>query len=155
MKKKLLIFTVIGLLLIGATTVFAAEFKTPAQIYADLKGITEEEAIEERSTGSSYGTLAEEAGLEDEFKDEMLESKKSIILERVEEGRLTQEQADILIERFEGNIENCEGSGSCGNIGKEYGLGFGSAGRGNGMRGGNGNGMRDGSGFAKGGRGIY
>jgi hypothetical protein len=142
-KNKMLILVVIGLLLLGATTVFAAELKTPAQIYAGLKGITEQEAIIERSEGEPYGVMAEDEGFGDEFKDAMLESKKAVLNQRVEEGILTQDQADAIMERIEQNIENCNGPGSCGNIGGMYGAGFGNGSRGNGLgQGGYGRGMR-------------
>lgn len=68
-------------------------------------------------------------------QESKLESKKEVIAQRVEEGRITQETADEIIARITDNMENCDGTGGAA-IGKEYGVGFG----------GNGNGTCDGTG---------
>lgn len=146
MKKKLTTITVIAVvLLIGATSVFAyADYLSPAQIYAKLKGISDEEAYELRGTGVTYGQLAEEEGIGEEFREEMLQNKKELIQQRVEEGILTQEQADALIERMELNITNCNGAGY--GLRANTGMGFG---RSSGFRGGCG-GYGQGRGYGRG-----
>jgi hypothetical protein len=135
--KKLLIGTITaGLLLVGATTAFAGTFKTPAEIFAELKGVTVEEAYASRASGSTYGQLADEAGVLDEFRADMLENRKAIIQERVANGELTQEQADAIIANMEANAAYCDGTGAGGRgmMGQGYGM-FGN-GRGAGARGG-------------------
>lgn len=145
MKKILIGAITAGLLLVGGATAFAATSGTPAEIYAKLKGITVEEAYAQRAAGSTYGELAAEAGLLDEFKTENLAAKKALVQERVTNGTLTQAQADSIISRMEQNIANCDGTGNGIGQGGMYGkgngggngLGMGACG-GYGARGGNG-----------------
>jgi hypothetical protein len=141
MKKILIGVITAGMLLIGATGVLAATFKSPAEIYAELKGGTVEEAYAAKATGKSFGRLADEAGVLDEFKAKMLENRKTVIQERVANGQLTQEQADFIIKNMETNQANCEGTGMLGRsgTGKMGGMGQGmkgALGAGRGMAGG-------------------
>lgn len=130
MKKLLVVLLTVGLLLVGATGVIAATLKSPAEIYADLKGITVDEAYQERiETGKSFGGLAAEAGVLEEYKADMLENRKEVIEQRVKEGLLTPEQAEVMIERMEANQAWCDGTGAfgynCGGYGKGFGQGYG------------------------------
>lgn len=146
MKRKILIGAITaGLLLVGATSVFAATFKSPAEIYAELKGVTAEEAYAEKAAGSSYGQLAKEAGILDEFKANMLENRKALIQDKVANGQLTQEQADGIINNMETNMANCDGTGMNGYGAQNQGQG---KGKGQGMGGmfGKGRGMSAGGG---------
>jgi len=131
MKKLIVVLLTAGLLLIGATGVLAATWKSPAEIYAELKGITVDEAYKERiETRSSFGRLAAEAGILDEFQANMLENRKEVIEQRVKEGLLTQEQADDLIEKLEDNQVWCDGTGlgyNCGGFGNCFDQGQGLA----------------------------
>jgi hypothetical protein len=141
MKKIMIGVITAGLLLIGATGVFAATFKSPAEIYAELKGVPVEEAYAAKATGSSYGQLADEAGVLNEFKAKMLENRKAVIQERVANGQLTQEQANLIIKNMETNQANCDGTGMLGRngVGKMGGMGQGmkgALGAGRGMTGG-------------------
>jgi len=115
-------------LVIGATSVTAlaaSGYSTPADIVAGLTGKTAEDVIAERAdTGKTYGTIAGEAGVLDEFEDQMLESKEAILEERVAAGTMTQERADAIITAMEENQANCDGSGT-GGIGAGLGAGFG------------------------------
>lgn len=132
MKKLLIGVLTAGLLLVGATSVFAGTFKSPAEIYAELKGVTVEEAYAEKAAGTSYGQLADQAGVLEEFKADMLENRKAMIQDRVASGQLTQEQADAMIKNMEANIANCDGTMSNGYGGKGQGFG-GMFGKGRGM----------------------
>lgn len=133
--NKLLIGTVtVGLLLVGATSVLAANFKSPAEVFAELKGVTVEEAYAAKAAGNSYGQLADEAGVLDEFKANMLENRKAIIQERVTNGQLTQEQADSMIQNMEANQAICDGTGMFGRGGAGRMGGFGQ-GQGQGSKG--------------------
>jgi len=151
--KKILVAGAI-VIAIGATSAvaFAASvYKTPAEAAAGLTGKTVEQVIEERQeTGKTYGTIAKEAGKQQEFIDENLQIKKDALEKRVADKTMTREQADVILKALEENSANCDGTGSA-KIGQKYGAGFGS-GSGNGARngGGNGNGARDGSGQGQG-----
>ncbi|MDD4239546.1 MAG: DUF2680 domain-containing protein [Desulfotomaculaceae bacterium] len=142
-KKLLVVATVVGLL--GAAgAAYAATATTPADITAELTGKTVGELYDERSAGKTYGTMANEAGKLAEFKTQMLEQKQIILDQRVEDGRLTQEQADNIYNTMQSHQATCDGTGNAG-IGKNYGAGFG---QGNGM--GNGTGVCNGSGMGSG-----
>ncbi len=151
--KKILVAGAI-VMAIGATSavVFAASvYKTPAEAAAGLTGKTVEQVIEERQeTGKTYGTIAKDAGMLEEFVDENLQIKKDALEKKVADKTMTREQADVILKALEENSANCDGTGSA-KIGQKYGAGFGS-GSGNGTRngGGNGNGARDGSGQGQG-----
>lgn len=140
-KKLAVLVTAIGVLGAGGA-VYAASSATPADIVSGLTGKTVQEFQQERATGKTYGTIAKDAGKLDEFKAQMLEQKKEILKQRVKEGRLTQEQADKILNAIKNNQANCDGNNKA-SIGKKYGAGFGQGngmGKGAGMR--NGNGMR-------------
>jgi hypothetical protein len=131
--------------------VFAAvTTKTPAVITSELTGKTAAQVIEEKASGKTYGSIAQEAGKLEEFKTESLASKKQILDQRVAEGTLTQEKADEIYNALKTNQENCDGSGG-GSIGKMNGVGFGQ-GQGMGKGSGQGNGMGQGAGMKQGNR---
>lgn len=117
----------LGLLVAGivsTTTAFAYAATSPVDIVSKLTGKTVQELYEERAQGKTYGTIAKEAGKLEEFKAEMLKSKKEILDEKVKEGSLTQEKADEILNAIKNNIANCDGTGSQ-RIGQKYGVGFG------------------------------
>jgi len=117
------------ILAVGSVTAFAAStYSTPAEAVAALAGREVQSVINERTeTGKTYGTIANEAGILDEFKEEMLEMKSEKIAARVADGTITQEQADALLERMEVNLANCNGNGRGGGAGCGMGTGFGKA----------------------------
>lgn len=122
-KKLVAVAAVIGIL--GtAGAAYAAATKTPAEIASELTGKTVESLYEERQAGKTFGTIADQAGKLEEFKNQMLEQKKAILDERVAQGRLTQEQADELYNNMKENMETCDGTGSMG-MGRMSGAGFG------------------------------
>ena len=108
---------VIGLVILslGAVAiagVAATEYKTSAEVYSVLNGVTTEEAYALRkSTGKTFGMLALEAGKSEEFKSIILKMKKDKINESVVSGEITQEEADALLAKLETNIANCNGTG--------------------------------------------
>lgn len=141
-SKKLMVFAVIVLVLAATTvTAFAAsKYNSPAEAVADLTNRSVEDVVSERQeTGNTYGSIAKEAGVLDEFKTEMSEMKQDHLGEKVAEGTMTQDQADAIIEAIEEKQDACDGSGS-GQIGKQYGAGFG-RGPGHGLKRGPGNGQ--------------
>jgi hypothetical protein len=131
MKKILIGAITAGMLLVGATGALAATFKSPAEIYSELKGVTVEEAYAAKAAGNSYGKLANDAGLLEEFKAEMIENRKALIQERVANGQMTQEQGDAIIKNMETNMANCDGTFN-GRGGRGQGIG-GMFGKGRGM----------------------
>lgn len=151
-RKFVMVGIVVLLLVIGTVTAFAtSQHETPAEAVAGLTGREVQSIIEERAeTGKSYGAIANEAGVLDEFKPEMLEIKKDKLAARVDAGTITQEQADAILERIETNQANCDGTGAGhrrngtdGGMGAKFGQG---AGQGRGQGGhGKGNGLRNGS----------
>lgn len=134
MKKLRKVVTLGAITLaLGATslTAFAAsQYKTPAEVVAGITGRTEESVIEERlNLGKTYGTIASEAGKLDEFKSEMLDMKKANLTEQVAEGKMTQENADAIIEKIKNLQEDCDGTGNA-KIGSSMGARLGSNGEG-------------------------
>lgn len=133
---------------LSSSIVFAAvTSKTPAEITSGLTGKTVEQVTEEKASGKTYGTIANEAGKLEEFKIESLIQKKQILDQRVTEGRLTQAKADEIYNSLKTNQESCDGLGG-GAIGKMNGVGFGQGqGQGMGKGSGQGNGMGRGAGM--------
>lgn len=141
MKLKRMMVLGLSVVIIGGTAAFAA---SPAENYADIASVTVEEAYAAREEGQSFGQLAEEQGLLDEFKVQILADKKVTIEQRVEEGLMTREEADEFFNKMEANMENCD-PGNPSRLGKELGMKFGN-GNGKGKRLGEGQGKRDGTG---------
>lgn len=158
MKKLLTPLLIAVILLVGATSAWATvAAKTPAEITADLTGKTVEEVYEQKTEeNKTFGQLAAEADKLEEFKQQMLESKKAIIEQRVKDGLMTQEQADAFIEALEERMAACDGNGTPRRLGRQYGAGFGRGVNGLGCGFDNGNrGFGKGMGFGRGaGRGF-
>lgn len=151
-KKLIGMVAVLGVLGAGGV-VFASEVLKPADIAANLTGKSITEVNQERAAGKTYGAMASEVGKLDEFKTQMIEQKKAILDQRVEEGRITEEQADEIYNKIKDNQALCDGTGN-GKIGKGCGVGFGN-GNGNGLGQGKGQGKGQGVGMGNGcGRGL-
>ncbi len=133
MKKILIGLIAVALLLVGANSVIGATFKSPAEIYAEIKGISVEDAYAQRNAGS-FCLQAEDAEVADEFRAQMLENRKVVIQEKVAAGELTQEQANDIIANMEENTVYCDGS--IGGRGMGFGQTEGYFGGGRGNRGG-------------------
>lgn len=140
-KKMLVLTTVVGLMGASGAMAYAATIQTPAEITAEVTGKSVEDIYEEHQAGSTYGEIANEAGVLDEFKELIMEQKKAILDERVETGKLTQEEADAIYNNLLENQSSCDGTGSEGAKMKN-GIGFGA---GNALRDGTGQGERKGS----------
>lgn len=140
--KKLITLSIAGAVVLSmGGLAFADSFKNPAQTYADLAEITVEEAYELRGTDKTFGQLAQENDLIDDFRKTNLESKKTILADMVRTEQITQEQADEIIKAMEQN--DCSTPGE-NRIGQKFGVGFGRYLNGNG----HGRGNHSGYGFS-------
>lgn len=134
---------VLALSALSITAFAASAYSSPAEAVAALTGKTVESVVEQRQeTGDTYGTIANEAGLGDEFKAAMLEMKKDAIAARVASGQLTQERANEILAAIEAKMADCDGTG-CETrgvrMGQSNGLGLGNC-TGEGLGNGNGSG---------------
>ncbi len=146
-KKLIAVVAIVGIM--GtAGTAFAATASTPAQIVSGLTGKSVEDLYVQRSAGTTYGTIAKDAGKLDEFQAQMLEQKKILLDQRVADKALTQAQADEIYNDIKDNQAICDGSGTA-KIGQKSGIGFGN-GQGNAARLGNGAGRGNGMGHGMG-----
>ncbi len=134
-QKFLVIGAVVATIGAGAFSVSAAAV-SPADILAGLTGQTTESIVQQRTDGDTYGAIAAEYDVLDEFHDEMTANLAEILAERVADGTLTQERADAILAAHEAREEACDGTGT-GLGGAGYGMGRG-AGNGAGMGLGNG-----------------
>lgn len=124
--------------------VSAANYQTAAEIIADLTGGSVDTVrTEKNATGKTYGQMALESGVLEQFKADMLELKKERLEQKVDDGVLSQEEANTIVETIEERQVNCDGTG----INKEDGLGLG---LGNGQGTGNGQGVGNGQGTGNG-----
>lgn len=110
MKKRTLIVLTIAVSLLMATAVMAATYSNPAQIISELTGKSEADVTARRTQGVTYGQLAQEDGVLDQFKSNMLEYKKEIIDERVSQGIITEEQGANIKKAMEERISACTGT---------------------------------------------
>ncbi|MDD2992804.1 MAG: hypothetical protein PHG73_04590 [Pygmaiobacter sp.] len=138
-QKILVIGAVVATIGAGAFSVSAAAV-SPADILAGLTGQTSESIVQQRTDGETYGAIAAEYDVLDEFHDEMTANLEEILAERVADGTLTQERADAILAAHEAREEACDGTGT-GLGGAGYGMGLG-----NGVGGGRGNGAGTGAG---------
>lgn len=108
--KKTLVVMVVAVMILGTMSVaFADASWGPASIFAKLSGMGEEDAYNVKvESGLTFGELAksEEYDFYDEFKELALAGKEVMIAQLVEEGKLTEEQAEEILLAF----ENCDGT---------------------------------------------
>ena len=133
-RTKMLMGFAMTVLVLAAVAVSAyatPEFNSPAEVVAGMTNRSVEDVVaEKQEADTTYGSMAKAAGILDEFKARMLETKKAIIAEMVADGTLTQDQADAITKAFEERQSACDGRASS-QIGKRYGACFG---KGTGMR---------------------
>lgn len=118
MKKKKIFITgllTVGALVIGAISVSAymCNPQNKAEILSELTGKSANEIIEERvSENKTYGTIALENSVLEEFKNKNLEQIKTNLNKKVEAGKISKEEADTIISNKENKMQNCNESGS-------------------------------------------
>ncbi|QGU94035.1 hypothetical protein GOM49_01790 [Clostridium bovifaecis] len=110
MNKKTIMGTAIALTLLVSGTALAANYSSPADIISDLTKSTSDKVYEQRVEGKSYGEIAADNGVLDEFKNEMVKYKSSVIDERVAEGTLTKEEADAFKKELAERVADCDGT---------------------------------------------
>ncbi|WP_101773277.1 DUF2680 domain-containing protein [Peptostreptococcus faecalis] len=144
--KKIMISSVVLLALsVGSSAAATTNYEDRAGVIAELTGRKVQSIVDERiKTGKTYGNIAKDAGVLNEFRNKMLELDKEKLDERVKSGKITQKQADNTLAKIKANKDNCDGTSKKNSkIGNKYGNG---KGQGHGHVGkGMGNGMRDGS----------
>lgn len=145
MKKSLVL--VLAMMMLFGTMAFA---ETPAEIYADIKGVEVEEVY---GMGRGHGGEGLGAQLEGEeleaFHQRLISAKEEWIEGLVEEGRLTEAEGKAYLDEMKANIENCDGTSR--QLGQPLKIGGGQGfGAKNGQ--GRGNGAGDGSVFGTRGR---
>lgn len=116
MKKLKKLFIVGAVVLTISAVSFSAlavsGYGSPTDILAGLTGQTSESITAEKvETGVTYGSIASDYGVLDEFKAQLLDLRKAALAERVAAGTMTQEQADLRIANMEANQAVCDGTG--------------------------------------------
>ena len=122
-----------------------SQYSTPAEVVAGLTTRDVQSVINERArTRKTYGAIASEAGVFNDFKTEVLEMRKDALAALVAAGAITQKQADEIFIRIVENLAVCDGNGTgCAFYGTGRGMGVGRGmGAGRGMAG---CGLRNGS----------
>lgn len=150
--RKIVAASVLSLAMgVTSITAFAAaKYDSPQDALVGITGKTVEEITEKKvEENKTYGAIAAEEGVLEEFKVELMEQKKDVIEKRVSEGNLVQEEADKILERIQERQETCVGEGHSGEGMMEgNGLHFGDGSRdglGNGSHHGEGHGLKDGT----------
>jgi len=131
MIKKVIILGLVVLTLAATSlTAFALTgANTPVEILAELTGNSVEDITKQKiESNKTYGALAADEGLWEEFKEEMLKSKKAFLDEKVTDGTITQDEADTIYNNIQERQELCNGNGE--GFGGMMGYGFGNGGRG-------------------------
>lgn len=147
--KKIIACTA-AVLTLTTAALAASAYETPAEAAAGVTGKSVEEVIEERLEGKSFGMIAAEAGVPEDFQKAVQALWEEALESRVAEGSLTRDQADARLDVLRRQQESCDGTGACayGGQGGGMGAGFGGGmnrGFGTGRGCGYGRGLRDGS----------
>jgi len=113
-------------------------------IVADLTGLSAEEIRAERTVGQTLAEVAEDHGVStDDIVGAAMDARAALLQEKVDEGLITQEQADEALEYMSERLSDRLESGG---MGQGVGAGSGGGPRGNGLGGGMRGGMRGGLG---------
>lgn len=126
MKKKIICLVIAGTIL-TAGAAYAAEtvLKRPVDVLSEITGEKVEDLYQQRAAGKTYGQIADDKKVLDEFKTKMAEQRKAIVEQRVKDGIITQEQADAYLKAMNERMEACTGTPQGNGLGKQYGIGFG------------------------------
>lgn len=132
-KKVLIVGLALVVIIATSITAFAVtKYNTPAEIVANITGKSVDEVTNQRyETRKTYGEIAYDEGVWEDYYESMLESKKAFLDEKVADGSLTQEQADEIYSNMLERQEYCYNNGN-GGRGGMMGYGFGQRGQGRG-----------------------
>ena len=84
---------------------FKGAFGGNSAVITEVLGLTHEELYELRLEGKTLAEIAAAQGVsEDALVSAMLEQRQEVLQAAVEEGRLTQEQAEFMLQNMEQNI---------------------------------------------------
>ncbi len=109
MKKKAIILGLGMVLFLSVTTVHAMGNSGMIDILTDLTNKSEEE-IKEMRLEQTYGEIAKDENVYEEFKEARVSAKIAHIERKVAEGKITAEQGEEYINRFLEKSENCDGN---------------------------------------------
>lgn len=118
MKNKKVFITsllTIGILGVGviSASAYMCNYQDKAEILSELTGVSTNEIIEERiNEDKTYGTIAIENGVLEEFKDKNLEQMKDTLNKKIEYGSISKEKADNILNNKEKQMSNCDDSGA-------------------------------------------
>lgn len=112
LKKMITASMLVAAISVTSVTVFAAStYGSPAEAAASLTGKSVEEVIRIRQEEKKTLVIqVEEVGKLKEFQKELLEQRKEVLKERVADGRLSEEQADVILANIETNQASCVGT---------------------------------------------
>ena len=111
-KAAIVLGIVTALCATGITAYAATDYKTSAEIVAELTGRTVQDVIRERSeTGKTYGTIAKDAGKLEDFQTAMLDMRSSYYDGLVNDGNMTRQQADAAVAAIQNHHASCDGTG--------------------------------------------
>ncbi len=108
MKKVLLVVAVMVMVMAFGATSYASVSQRPIDVVAKLTGLSVDE-VQELRNFSRFSEIVTEAGVLEAFKTEMLDVRRAMVNHGLTNGRLTQEQADKIMDAFLSKIDNCDG----------------------------------------------
>ncbi len=123
--KKIILSVSLFVGILAFSGIAYADAMNPAQKLSDLTGKSTESLYAEKAD-RTFGALASEAGVLEEFRAGMWELKAAVIANRVETGKLTQERADEITQAMLDKHALCDGTGYLGDA-PQYGVGYGQA----------------------------
>jgi len=96
MKRKSILFLVV-VLAMSVGIIFA---DTPNETLSEISGLTEDELYQLHLEGYRYGEIADQLDVLDAFREANIEERTEAIQALVDEGQLTQEEADTWIQNL-------------------------------------------------------
>jgi len=90
----------------GCGTQAGGQTMSPMQALEELTGLSYDEIREMRIEGKSFEEIAEAKGLDvEDIKEEILEQRRDVLQEMVEQGIISQELADERLENMKSRVE--------------------------------------------------
>jgi hypothetical protein len=141
----LVLVALLAVIGVGVALAQEEEPPTPLEAAAEVLGLTEDELSLQLWGGKSLAELADQAGVDlqtvqDAVQDARMQNRQARLDQAVEEGKITQEQADWLLEGLENGFVGGGPGGMMGRRGGRFG------GRGGGRGGGRFGGAQGGGG---------